>query len=69
MDEPLGSLDSERRPQVVRTLLNTPSFEQIFLITHTDPGLEDEELVEMNRIQVSQTDGESHVNLKLRGGL
>jgi DNA repair exonuclease SbcCD ATPase subunit len=69
MDEPLGSLDRERRPQVVRTLLNTPSFEQIFLITHADPGLEEEELVEINRIQVFQRDGESNVSLKLRGGL
>jgi len=69
MDEPLGSLDGERRPQVVRTLLSTESFDQIFLITHADPGLDEEELLESNRIQVYQRDGESGISIRLKGGL
>ncbi len=36
LDEPLGGLDRNRRLSVVRTLVNDQSFEQIFLITHTD---------------------------------
>jgi exonuclease SbcC len=36
LDEPLGGLDSERRFSVVKNLVNDESFEQIFLITHTD---------------------------------
>jgi len=36
LDEPLGGLDKNRRHSVVRNLVNDESFEQIFLITHTD---------------------------------
>jgi exonuclease SbcC len=36
LDEPLGGLDKNRRISVVKTLVNDQSFEQIFLITHTD---------------------------------
>jgi exonuclease SbcC len=36
LDEPLGGLDKNRRQSVVRNLVNDASFEQIFLITHTD---------------------------------
>ncbi|TFF83835.1 hypothetical protein EU524_01820 [Candidatus Thorarchaeota archaeon] len=36
LDEPLGGLDRTRRLSVVKTLVNDQSFEQIFLITHTD---------------------------------
>jgi ABC-type lipoprotein export system ATPase subunit len=36
LDEPLGGLDSERRTSVVKNLVGDESFEQIFLITHTD---------------------------------
>ncbi|MFX1482722.1 MAG: AAA family ATPase [Promethearchaeota archaeon] len=36
LDEPLGGLDKARREAVVRNLVNDQSFEQIFLITHTD---------------------------------
>jgi exonuclease SbcC len=36
LDEPLGGLDKTRRESVVRNLINDQSFEQIFLITHTD---------------------------------
>jgi DNA repair exonuclease SbcCD ATPase subunit len=36
LDEPLGGLDKTRRESVVRNLVNDQSFEQIFLITHTD---------------------------------
>ena len=36
LDEPLGGLDSERRISVVKNLVGDESFEQIFLITHTD---------------------------------
>ncbi|MFW9794516.1 MAG: AAA family ATPase [Candidatus Thorarchaeota archaeon] len=36
LDEPLGGLDKLRRESVVRNLVNDQSFEQIFLITHTE---------------------------------
>ena len=36
LDEPLGGLDTERRISVVKNLVGDDSFEQIFLITHTD---------------------------------
>jgi len=36
LDEPLGGLDRQRRLSVVQNLLNDQSFQQIFLITHTD---------------------------------
>ncbi len=36
LDEPLGGLDRDRRISVVKNLVNDESFEQIFLITHTD---------------------------------
>ncbi|MFX1520755.1 MAG: AAA family ATPase [Promethearchaeota archaeon] len=35
LDEPLGSLDTERRDGVLRALQRNKSFDQIFLITHT----------------------------------
>jgi len=35
LDEPLGSLDTERREGVLSALMNNKAFEQIFLITHT----------------------------------
>ncbi|MFW9862077.1 MAG: AAA family ATPase [Candidatus Thorarchaeota archaeon] len=38
LDEPLGGLDRGRRISVVKNLVNDQSFEQIFLITHTDVG-------------------------------
>ncbi|TFF92223.1 hypothetical protein EU545_01590 [Candidatus Thorarchaeota archaeon] len=38
LDEPLGGLDRTRREAVVTNLTNDQSFEQIFLITHTDIG-------------------------------
>ncbi|MHA1934749.1 MAG: AAA family ATPase [Candidatus Thorarchaeota archaeon] len=36
LDEPLGGLDKARRTSVVQNLINDQSFQQIFLITHTD---------------------------------
>ena len=36
LDEPLGGLDRNRRMAVVQNLIGDESFEQIFLITHTD---------------------------------
>ncbi|NHI83780.1 MAG: hypothetical protein EAX81_05715 [Candidatus Thorarchaeota archaeon] len=36
LDEPLGGLDKNRRTAVVQNLVDDQSFEQIFLITHTD---------------------------------
>ncbi|MFX0097308.1 MAG: AAA family ATPase [Candidatus Hodarchaeota archaeon] len=36
LDEPLGGLDSVRRPEVIEQLLEDRSFRQIFLVTHTD---------------------------------
>ena len=35
LDEPLGSLDTERREGVLNALMNNKAFDQIFLITHT----------------------------------
>ncbi len=35
LDEPLGSLDTERREGVLSALMNNKAFDQIFLITHT----------------------------------
>ncbi len=35
LDEPLGSLDTERREGVLNALMNNRAFDQIFLITHT----------------------------------
>ncbi len=35
LDEPLGSLDTERREGVLTALMNNKAFDQIFLITHT----------------------------------
>ncbi len=54
MDEPLGSLDSERRPEVVQTLMDDRAFTQIFLITHTNLVLDEEELANAHRIDVYQ---------------
>lgn len=59
MDEPLGSLDSERRPEVVHTLMDDRAFTQIFLITHTDLLLSEEELAATHQINVYQEGGVS----------
>ncbi|MFW9798831.1 MAG: AAA family ATPase [Candidatus Thorarchaeota archaeon] len=50
LDEPLGGLDRSRRESVVRNLVNDESFEQIFLITHTDVhGWEGVPVVEVSK--------------------
>lgn len=64
MDEPLGSLDSERRPEVVRTLMDDKAFKQIFLITHTDVLLNEEELAGAHQISVYQEGGTSKVSFQ-----
>ena len=64
MDEPLGGLDSKRRPEVVRTLINDKTFTQIFLITHTNLLLSDEELSSAHRITVHQEAGTSRISFQ-----
>jgi exonuclease SbcC len=50
LDEPLGGLDSIRRLSVVKNLVNDESFEQIFLITHTDvSGWEGVPVIEVSK--------------------
>jgi exonuclease SbcC len=50
LDEPLGGLDSERRFSVVKNLVGEESFEQIFLITHTDvKGWEGVPVIEVSK--------------------
>jgi exonuclease SbcC len=50
LDEPLGGLDGMRRLSVVKNLVNDESFEQIFLITHTDvSGWEGVPVIEVSK--------------------
>ncbi|MFX0107400.1 MAG: AAA family ATPase [Candidatus Hodarchaeota archaeon] len=50
LDEPLGGLDKGRRTSVVQNLVNDESFEQIFLITHTDvQGWEGMPVIEISK--------------------
>ncbi|MHA2433209.1 MAG: hypothetical protein ACXADO_08290, partial [Candidatus Thorarchaeota archaeon] len=56
LDEPLGGLDRGRRTSVVRNLVNDESFEQIFLITHTDvQGWEGVPVIEVNKTGATST--------------
>ncbi|MFW9845562.1 MAG: AAA family ATPase [Candidatus Thorarchaeota archaeon] len=56
LDEPLGGLDRDRRLAVVRNLVDEESFEQIFLITHTDVrGWEGVPVVEVSKSGTSST--------------
>jgi ABC-type molybdenum transport system ATPase subunit/photorepair protein PhrA len=56
LDEPLGGLDKGRRSSVVRNLVNDESFEQIFLITHTDvQGWEGVPVIEVNKSGATST--------------
>jgi len=56
LDEPLGGLDKGRRTSVVRNLVNDESFEQIFLITHTDvQGWEGVPVIEVNKSGATST--------------
>ena len=56
LDEPLGGLDRGRRTSVVRNLVNDESFEQIFLITHTDvQGWEGVPVIEVNKSGTTST--------------
>ncbi len=56
LDEPLGGLDRNRRLSVVKTLVNDQSFEQIFLITHTDvQGWEGVPVVDVAKSGTSST--------------
>lgn len=56
LDEPLGGLDKGRRTSVVRNLVNDESFEQIFLITHTDiQGWEGVPVIEVNKTGATST--------------
>jgi exonuclease SbcC len=64
MDEPLGSLDSERRPEVVHTLMDDKAFTQIFLITHTDLLLTEEEAAAAHQIKVYQEGGVSKLTFQ-----
>ncbi len=61
LDEPLGELDEKRRNAVIGTLLTDKSFEQIFLITHTDTG----EYDDLNTIKVYKKDDASIAELIL----
>ncbi|MFX1368989.1 MAG: hypothetical protein ACFFAY_10350, partial [Promethearchaeota archaeon] len=50
LDEPLGGLDRKRRAAVVQNLVGDESFEQIFLITHTDvQGWEGVPVIEVSK--------------------
>ena len=64
MDEPLGSLDSKRRPEVVRTLIGDTAFKQIFLITHTNVLLSEDELLAAHKIRVYQEAGISRITFQ-----
>ncbi len=59
LDEPLGELDEKRRNAVIETLLNDSSFQQIFLITHTDTGKFDN----LNTIKIDKKDDASVAEL------
>jgi DNA repair exonuclease SbcCD ATPase subunit len=61
LDEPLGGLDKNRRHSVVRNLVNDSSFEQLFLITHTDVQDWDEVPV----IDVTKTGSTSSATLQM----
>jgi exonuclease SbcC len=61
LDEPLGGLDKNRRQSIVRNLVNDTSFEQIFLITHTDI----QEWDEVPTIDVSKAGSSSSAILQM----
>jgi exonuclease SbcC len=59
LDEPLGSLDTERREGVMNALMNNKAFDQIFLITHMQINE-----VPSNSIMVSRSKNTSIVDLQ-----